>query len=68
MGGSHDGLGNGGCCKLGEPAGVLFDAAARNDQHEQDDRPLREVDRGAAGSGWDEPGSSKGDENAKLCK
>ncbi len=27
-------LGNGGCCEVGEPAGALFDATARNDQHE----------------------------------
>ena len=31
--GSHRGLGNGGCCEVGEPARVLFDAAARDDQH-----------------------------------
>jgi hypothetical protein len=33
LGGSHHGLGNGGCCEVGEPARVLFDAAARDDQH-----------------------------------
>ena len=26
-------LGNGGCCKMSEPGGALFDATARNDQH-----------------------------------
>jgi hypothetical protein len=33
-GGSHHGPGNGGCCEMGEPASLLFDASARNDQHE----------------------------------
>jgi hypothetical protein len=32
--GPHHGLGNGGCCEVGEAAGVQFDAAARDDQHE----------------------------------
>jgi hypothetical protein len=32
-GGSHHGLGNGGCCKTGEPAGILIDATGRNGQH-----------------------------------
>ena len=31
--GSHRGPGNGGCCEVGKAAGVLFDAAARDDQH-----------------------------------
>jgi hypothetical protein len=37
-GGSHHGLGNGGCCEMGEPASLLFDATARNDQHEHVER------------------------------
>ena len=45
--GPHHGLGNGGCCEVGEPAGVLFDTAACNDQHEYDDRSVRETDRGS---------------------
>ena len=44
LGGSHHGLGNGGCCEVGEPAGALFDAAARDDQHGYVDRSLRETD------------------------
>ncbi len=45
-----EGRGNGGCCEVGEPpgnrrAGVLFDTAARDDQHEYVDRSLREVGR-----------------------
>ena len=36
LGGSHHGLGNGGCCKVGEPAEESFDATARDDQHEYD--------------------------------
>ena len=39
--GSHHGPGNGGCCKVGEPAGESFDAAARDGQHEYTDRSLR---------------------------
>ena len=31
LGGSHHGLGNGGRCEVGEPAGALFNATARND-------------------------------------
>ncbi len=33
---SHHGPGNGGCCEVGQPAaaGALFDATARDDQHE----------------------------------
>ena len=46
LGGSHHGLGNGGCCKVGEPAGESFDAAARDDRHEYEGRSLRETDRG----------------------
>ncbi len=42
--GPHHGIGNGGCCELGEPAGELFDATARDDQHEYFDRSLRETD------------------------
>ncbi len=34
LGGQHHGLGNGGCCEVGEPAGVRFDATTRKDQHE----------------------------------
>ena len=44
--GSHRGLGNGGCCEVGEPAGVLFDAAARDDQHGYVDKSLLEVGHG----------------------
>ncbi len=47
LGGPHHGLGNGGCCEMGEPAGVLFDTAACNDQPEYDDRSVRETDRGS---------------------
>ena len=68
--GSHRGLGNGGCFEVGEPAGVLFDTAARDDQHEYVDKSLREVGHGicraAPGApppletpkcgGWDRPG------------
>ncbi len=68
--GSHRGLGNGGCCEVGEPAGELFDAAARDDQHEYFDKSLLEVGHGicraAPGAppqlktpksgGWDRPG------------
>ncbi len=46
FGGPHHGLGNGGCCEVGEPAGVLFDAAARDDQHGYFDRSQREVGHG----------------------
>jgi hypothetical protein len=46
LGGSHHGLGNDGCCKVGEPAEESFDATARDDQHESDGRSLRETDRG----------------------
>jgi hypothetical protein len=46
FGGPHHGLGNGGCCEVGEPEGVLFDAAARDDQHEYFDRSLLEVGHG----------------------
>ncbi len=35
------GLGNGGCCEVGEPAQLLFDAAARDDQHKYSDGSLR---------------------------
>jgi hypothetical protein len=70
FGGPHHGLGNGGCCKVGEPAGALFDAAARDGQHEYVDKSLREVGHGicraAPGApppletpksgGWDRPG------------
>jgi hypothetical protein len=40
FGGSHRGLGNGGCCEVGEAAGLLFDATARNNYHEYADRSL----------------------------
>ena len=67
---AHHGLGNGGCCEVGEPAGALFDAAARDDQHKYSDRSLRETDRGSSRAasggpppleipgrgGWDTPG------------
>ena len=70
LGGSHHGLGNGGCCEVGEPARVLFDAAARDDQHKYSDGSLRGISRGislaASGGpppleirgrgGWDTPG------------
>ena len=70
LGGSRHGLGNGGCCEVGEPARVLFDAAARDDQHEYSDRSLRETGRGSSraapgapaplekpkSGGWDTPG------------
>ena len=46
--GSHHGLGNGGCWERGEPAGALFDAAARDNQHEYFDRSLRETSRGSS--------------------
>jgi hypothetical protein len=46
LGGSHHGLGNGGFCKVGEPAEEPCDATTRNDQHEYDGRSLRETDRG----------------------
>ena len=46
LGGSHHGLGNGGCCKVGEPAEESFDAPARDDQHEYAGRSLLETDRG----------------------
>jgi hypothetical protein len=60
-------FGNGGCCKVGEPAGALLDATARNDPHEYESRPLREPGRGSSravvwgsaprGNGsWDRPG------------
>jgi hypothetical protein len=55
LGGSHHGLGNGGCCKVGVPAEESFDATARDNQHEYDGRSLRETDRGgcwAAPGGW----------------
>jgi hypothetical protein len=32
--GPQHGLGNGGCCEGGDPAGALLGAAARNNQHE----------------------------------
>jgi hypothetical protein len=48
LGGSHHSLGNGGCCKVGEPAGALFGATARNDPHEYESRPLRETARGSS--------------------
>ena len=48
LGGSHHGLGNGGCCEVGEPAGALFNATARDDQHEYFDRSLRETGRGSS--------------------
>ena len=68
--GSHRGLGNGGCCEVGEPAGELFDAAARDDQHGYFGRSLREVGHGSSraapgapppletpnSGGWDRPG------------
>ena len=68
--GPHRGLGNGGCCEVGEPAGVLFDAAARDDQHGYFGRSLREVGHGICRAaprappplktpkcgGWDMPG------------
>jgi hypothetical protein len=47
LGGSHHGLGHGGCCKVGEPTEESFGATARDDQHEYDgrsfagDRPRR---------------------------
>ncbi len=70
MGGSHRGLGNGGCCEVGEPARVLFDATARDDQHRYSDRSLRGTGRGSSRAasggpppleirgtgGWDTPG------------
>ncbi len=70
LGDSHHGLGNGGCCEVGEPAQLLFDAAARDDQHKYSDRSLRETGRvsslAASGGpppleipgrgGWDTPG------------
>jgi len=34
LGSSHHGLANGGYCEVGKEAGALFDAAARDDQHE----------------------------------
>ena len=43
FGGPHHGLGNGGCCEVGKAAGELFDAAARDDQHEYVDKSQREV-------------------------
>ena len=46
LGGSHHGLGNGGCCKVGEPAEESFAATARDNQHEYGGRSLRETDRG----------------------
>jgi hypothetical protein len=65
--GSHRGLGNGGCCEVGEPAGVLFDAAARDDQHGYFGRPLREVGHGSSRAA---PGAPPplmdGIENAKV--
>ncbi len=48
LGGSHHGLGNGGCCEVGEPARVLFDTAARDDHHKYSDRSLRETGRGSS--------------------
>ena len=68
--GSHRGLGNGGCCEVGEPAGALFDAAARDDQHGYVDKSLLEVGHGSSRAvsgappplktpkcgGWDRPG------------
>jgi hypothetical protein len=39
---------NGGCCEVGEPARVLFDAAARDDQHKYSGRSLRETGRGSS--------------------
>ena len=48
LGGSHHGLRNGGCCEVGEPARVLFDAAARDDQHKYSGRSLRETGRGSS--------------------
>jgi hypothetical protein len=62
--------GNGGCFEVGEPAGVVFDTAARDDQHEYFDKSQRRevghgISRAAPGappletpnSGrWDRPG------------
>ncbi len=70
LGGSHHGLRNGGCCEVGEPARVLFDAAARDDQHKYSGRSLRATGRGSSRAasggpppleirgrgGWDRPG------------
>ena len=67
---AHHGLGNGGCCEVGEPARVLFDAGARDDQHKYSDRSLRGTSRGSSRAasggpppleipgrgGWDRPG------------
>ena len=39
---------NGGCYEVGEPARVLFDAAARDDQHKYSGRSLRETGRGSS--------------------
>ena len=52
LGGSHHGLGTGGCCEVGEPAGALFNATARDDQHEYFDRSLRETSRGSSRGVW----------------
>ena len=40
--------GNGGCWERGEPAGALFNATARDDQHKYSDRSLRETSRGSS--------------------
>ena len=56
LGGSHHGLGNGGCCEVGEPAEALFDAAARDDQHKYSDRSMRETGRGKPSGVWVEVG------------
>ena len=64
LGGSHQCLENGGCFKVGEPAGALFDATTLNDQHQYDDRSLQETDRGSCNVGslddWDRPGFGEG--------
>jgi hypothetical protein len=48
FGGPYHGLGNGGCCEVGEAARILFDAAARDDQHKYSDRSLLETGRGSS--------------------
>ena len=42
----------GGCCEVGEPAGALFNAIARDNQHEYFDRSLRETSRGSSRGVW----------------
>jgi hypothetical protein len=46
LGGSRHGLGDGGCCEVGEPAGVLFEASAQARQQRSSSRQPLATDAG----------------------